>query len=77
MEQPLLEIHDLRTQFFTDDGLVRAVDGVSYTLGKGETVGVVGESGCAKASQRSQYSASFRIHRGKLLRDASSSKAPI
>jgi oligopeptide/dipeptide ABC transporter ATP-binding protein len=49
MEQPLLEIRDLRTQFFTDDGLVRAVDGVSYTLGKGETVGVVGESGCGKS----------------------------
>ena len=49
MEQPLLEIYDLRTQFFTDDGLVRAVDGVSYTLGKGETVGVVGESGCGKS----------------------------
>ena len=49
MEQPLLEIRDLRTQFFTDDGLVRAVDGVSYALGKGETVGVVGESGCGKS----------------------------
>jgi oligopeptide/dipeptide ABC transporter ATP-binding protein len=49
MEQALLEIHDLRTQFFTDDGLVRAVDGVSYTLGKGETIGVVGESGCGKS----------------------------
>jgi oligopeptide/dipeptide ABC transporter ATP-binding protein len=49
MEQPLLEIRDLRTQFFTDDGLVRAVDGVSYALGRGETVGVVGESGCGKS----------------------------
>ncbi len=49
MEQPLIEIRDLQTQFFTDDGLARAVDGVSYTLARGETVGVVGESGCGKS----------------------------
>src|ERR1043166_9310535 len=49
MEQPLLDIRDLRTQFFTDDGLARAVDGVSYSLERGETVGVVGESGCGKS----------------------------
>ncbi|ETX01738.1 MAG: peptide ABC transporter ATP-binding protein [Candidatus Entotheonella factor] len=49
MEQPLLDIRALETQFFTDDGLARAVDGVSYSLAKGETVGVVGESGCGKS----------------------------
>lgn len=49
MEQPLLDIRDLHTQFFTDDGLARAVDGVSYSLDKGETIGVVGESGCGKS----------------------------
>jgi oligopeptide/dipeptide ABC transporter ATP-binding protein len=49
MEQPLIDIRDLHTQFFTDDGLARAVDGVSYSLQKGETVGVVGESGCGKS----------------------------
>jgi oligopeptide/dipeptide ABC transporter ATP-binding protein len=49
MEQPLLDIRDLQTQFFTEDGLARAVDGVSYSLEKGETVGVVGESGCGKS----------------------------
>ncbi len=49
MEQPLLDIRGLRTQFFTDDGLARAVDGVSYSLERGETVGVVGESGCGKS----------------------------
>ena len=49
MEQPLIEIKDLQTQFFTDDGLARAVDGVSYSLQRGETVGVVGESGCGKS----------------------------
>jgi oligopeptide/dipeptide ABC transporter ATP-binding protein len=49
MEQPLLDIQSLETQFFTDDGLARAVDGVSYSLARGETVGVVGESGCGKS----------------------------
>ncbi len=49
MEQLLLDIRSLETQFFTDDGLARAVDGVSYSLAKGETVGVVGESGCGKS----------------------------
>lgn len=49
MEQPLIDIRNLQTQFFTDDGLARAVDGVSYSLARGETVGVVGESGCGKS----------------------------
>jgi oligopeptide/dipeptide ABC transporter ATP-binding protein len=49
MEQPLLDIRNLQTQFFTEDGLARAVDGVSYSLDRGETVGVVGESGCGKS----------------------------
>ena len=49
MQELLLDIRGLRTQFFTDDGLARAVDGVSYSLEKGETVGVVGESGCGKS----------------------------
>jgi len=45
----LLEIEDLRTYFFTRDGIVRAVDGVSLSVGSGETLGVVGESGCGKS----------------------------
>ena len=45
---PLLEIRGLKTHFATDDGMVRAVDGVDITIGRGETVGVVGESGCGK-----------------------------
>ncbi len=47
--EPLLEVRDLRTQFFTQDGIVRAVDGVSFHLMPGETLGLVGESGCGKS----------------------------
>ena len=45
----VLEVRDLETHFFTADGVVRAVDGVSFTLGPGETLGIVGESGCGKS----------------------------
>jgi peptide/nickel transport system ATP-binding protein len=44
----LLEIRGLKTHFATDDGMVRAVDGVDLTIDRGETLGVVGESGCGK-----------------------------
>jgi peptide/nickel transport system ATP-binding protein len=46
---PLLAIEDLQTHFFTRDGVVRAVDGVSYAVEAGETLAVVGESGCGKS----------------------------
>ena len=47
--EALLAIEELRTHFFTRDGIVRAVDGVSYPVGAGETLAVVGESGCGKS----------------------------
>src|SRR5512146_1529112 len=45
----LLEVKNLKTQFFTQDGVVHAVNGISYTVDEGETVGIVGESGCGKS----------------------------
>jgi peptide/nickel transport system ATP-binding protein len=45
----VLEVRDLTTQFFTADGIVHAVDGVSFDLEAGETLGLVGESGCGKS----------------------------
>lgn len=49
MEKELLKINDLQTHFFSDKGIVKAVDGVTITVNKGETVGIVGESGCGKS----------------------------
>src|SRR5215210_285384 len=45
----LLDVNDLKTSFRTDDGVVKAVDGVSFSIEKGQTLGIVGESGCGKS----------------------------
>ena len=45
----LLEVKGLKTRFYTQDGVVHAVNGISYTLDEGETLGIVGESGCGKS----------------------------
>jgi ABC-type dipeptide/oligopeptide/nickel transport system ATPase component len=45
----LLQVRDLRTYFYTRRGTVKAVDGVSFTLRKGQALGLVGESGCGKS----------------------------
>ena len=48
-DHALLEIRDLRTYFYTEEGTVKAVDGLDLTLHEGETLAVVGESGCGKS----------------------------
>src|SRR5690554_4116120 len=45
----LLEVKDLKTYFYTDNGVAKAVDGVSFSVAHGQAVGIVGESGCGKS----------------------------
>ena len=47
--EKVLEVKDLKTNFYTDEGVIKAVDGLSYDIKKGECVGIVGESGCGKS----------------------------
>src|SRR4029450_2220338 len=49
MREVLLEIHDLRTHFYTEDGVVKAINGVNLEIARGETLGLVGESGAGKS----------------------------
>ena len=69
----LIDIRNLRTHFFTDDGVVKAVDGVTFPIYKGKTLGVVGESGCGKSvtalSAMRLLSPPGRIVEGEILFD--------
>ena len=50
MSDALLEVRDLRTYIYTRRGVVKAVDGVTFSVRRGETLGIVGESGCGKST---------------------------
>ncbi len=49
LQAPLLEVKNLKTYFYTEDGVVKAVDGVDFAVNRGEVLGLVGESGCGKS----------------------------
>ncbi len=80
----LLEVRDLRTSFRTDDGVVKAVDGISFEVEKGKTLGIVGESGCGKSvtclsimglnNKRSAISSGEALFKGKDLLKMGSSE---
>ena len=64
----LLEVKDLTTNFHTEEGVVHAVEGVSYSLDEGETLGVVGESGCGKSVHALSIMRLIPIPPGKIAR---------
>jgi oligopeptide/dipeptide ABC transporter ATP-binding protein len=65
--QPLLEVRNLQTWFFTREGVVRAVDGVSFDIYAGEALGVVGESGCGKSVTASSLMRLIPVPPGKIV----------
>jgi peptide/nickel transport system ATP-binding protein len=78
MAEPLLDVQDLEVSFATEDGLVRAVDGVSFTLDRGEVLSIVGESGSGKSvtvmtlmgltrSPNARFAGSARLRGGNLV----------
>src|SRR5438034_6902264 len=80
----LLEVKDLRTSFKTDDGIVKAVDGVTFSVEKGQTLGIVGESGSGKSvtcltimglnAKRNTISSGEAVFKGENLLTMSSSR---
>ncbi len=88
-DKNILEIEDLHTYFFTDQGVVKAVNGVSFTIPKNATVGVVGESGCGKSvtsmsvmrllqgPQGQIYSGSIRFASEDFKRDENGNPIPV
>ena len=80
-EKPLLEISGLKTVFPTDDGIVNAVNDVSFSIARGQTVGVVGESGCGKSitglSMLQLVPSPGRIEAGEILFHRNGTDTPI
>ena len=80
-QPPILRVDGLKTYFFTDEGTVRAVDGASFEVQAGKTVGIVGESGCGKSvtalSILRIVERPGRIVDGEILLRRADAKAPI
>ena len=66
----ILDIQNLRTTFSTQEGLVHAVNGISYQLRTGETLGVVGESGCGKSVSMLSVMQLLEVPPAKIMADA-------
>ena len=77
MAAPLLEVEGLKTHFFTEDGITRAVDGVSFAIGPGETLGIVGESGCGKSVAALSVLRLLPARLGRTVAGACASRASI
>jgi peptide/nickel transport system ATP-binding protein len=81
MDDILLEIKNLKTHFFLDEGTVQAVDGVDFTVKRGITIGIVGESGCGKSvtamSILQLIEQPGRIVEGEILLNTSEGQGPI
>jgi oligopeptide/dipeptide ABC transporter ATP-binding protein len=64
---PLIDVKGLKTHFFTDNGIVKAVDGVDFTIEPGKTLGVVGESGCGKSVTAFSVMGLIQAPQGKIV----------
>ncbi len=67
MPNTLLEVKGLKTYFYTDEGVVPAVDGVNFSINEGETLGIVGESGCGKSITSLSIMRLLQIPPGRIL----------
>ena len=67
MSDKLLEVKNLKTYFYTDDGVVKSVDDVSFEVKRGKTLGVVGESGCGKSITSLSIMQLVEIPPGKIV----------
>ena len=67
-QAPVLQVNNLKTHFFTRSGIVKAVDGVNFTLNAGETLGIVGESGSGKSMTALSIMGLVPQPAGKILR---------
>ena len=76
-QDPLLEVRDFGTYFHTEEGVARAVDGVSFVVGRGQTLGLVGGSGCGKSVSAFSIMRLVPIRRAALRLGRSCSRSAI